>query len=89
MKERFLSGSRIFIDTNVLLYSITEHPKYGVVCDRFLDKVKAGEFNGIISVIVLNELIHKLIIGEIAEKEDLRLPQGSAVLKEILKSLRA
>jgi len=92
VKERFLSGSRIFIDTNVLLYSITEHPKYGVVCDRFLDKVKAGEFNGIISVIVLNELIHKLIIGEIAEKEDLRLPQVISRIKrdpKVLEGLEA
>lgn len=65
------SASDIFVDTNIFLYAITDHPKYGDICNNFLDRIKAGDVKGKISVIVLNELIHKLIIGEIAEKKNI------------------
>lgn len=86
------SGSKVFIDTNILLYSITEHPKYKNVCDKLLDKVKGRDIEGVISVIVLNELIHKLVIGEIAEKEEIELSRVAPLVKRnpgVLKGLRA
>lgn len=52
------SGSRLFLDTNILLYAISEHPRFGPWCDALLDRIRRGDVTGYISVIVLNELIH-------------------------------
>lgn len=85
------SDAKVFIDTNVLLYAISDHPRYGTACNEFLDRVKAGEIKGKTSVIVLNELLHKLIIGEIAEKEDVKPTQVVRRIKknkEILQDLK-
>lgn len=86
------ADSEVFIDTNVFLYAISDHPRYGVACDGFLDRVKTEEIKGRISVIVLNELLHKLILGEIAEKENIKLSQVIRVIRknrEMLKDLKA
>jgi predicted nucleic acid-binding protein len=66
------TDSQVFLDTNVLLYAITEHPRFGLWCDALLDRIQRGEVVGYISVLVLNELIHKLIIGEVAQKVGLK-----------------
>jgi predicted nucleic acid-binding protein len=86
------SGLEIFIDTNFFLYSISEHPKYGAYCERFLERVKSGDLKGKISVIVLNELLHKLIIGEIAEKKNINTFKAVSYIKknrEVLEDLKA
>lgn len=65
------SGLEFYIDTNYFLYYITEHPKYINWCENFFDRINAGELKGVISIVVLNELLHKLIIGEIAETKNI------------------
>ena len=66
------TGSRVFLDTNVLLYAVTEHPDYGEWVDILLDRIRNSEIEGVISVIVLNELLHQLVIGEVSQREGLR-----------------
>lgn len=86
------ADSEVFIDTNIFLYAISNHPRYGAACNEFLDRVKTGEITGRISVIVLNELLHKLMLGEIAEKENIKLSQVIRFIRnnrEILKGLKA
>jgi hypothetical protein len=34
------SGSRVFLDSNTLIYSITAHPIYGPACKLLLDRVE-------------------------------------------------
>ena len=83
-------NTRIFIDTNILLYAITDHPRFGSWCNTLLDRIHQGEVPGYISVIVLNELIHQLIVGEIAQKTSLTAHQAIQFLKrnrEILEEL--
>lgn len=85
-------GLEVFIDTNIFLYSITGHPRYGPWCEELLDKVRATDIKGKISVIVLNELIHKLVIGEVAQKEGIRPSQAVRYVKknpEVLEGLKA
>ena len=85
-------GLEIFLDTNIFLYSISGHPKYGDWCEELLDRVKAGDIKGGISVIVINELIHKLVIGEVAQKEGIRPSQAVQYIKknpEVLEDLKA
>ncbi len=87
-----MTHNSLFVDTNILLYAITEHPRFGSWCDSLLNRIQRGELNGYISVIVLNELVHKLIIGEIAQKVELKPGQVVRYLKRhrgVLKNLEA
>jgi len=46
----------IYIDTNIWIYAITAHPKYGKKCKQILEKLEKGEFKAAISVQVLSEV---------------------------------
>lgn len=37
---------RVFVDTNVLLYAVTEHPVYGEWANTLLDRISRGEIEG-------------------------------------------
>ncbi len=90
--DRVPQESKFFIDTNIFLYDITDHPEFGQITKGFLKKIEFGIIQGKTSVIVLNELLHKLVIGEIAEKYNLKLFQVPAILKQnptILSSLKS
>jgi len=71
--DRITKGSRVFIDTNIFLYHISEHSIYGRSCTEFLNRIENGEIKGVTSVVVLNELLHKLILAEVVEKRGLKL----------------
>jgi len=60
------TGHRVFLDTNILLYAVTEHPGYGKWANALLDRICSNEVEGVISVIVLNELLHQLVIGKVS-----------------------
>ena len=44
------TGHRVFLDTNVLLYAVTEHPGYGEWANVLLDRIRSNEVEGVISV---------------------------------------
>jgi len=74
------------------LYGITDHPEFGLIIKNFLKNIELGLFQGKTSIIVLNELLHKLVIGEIAEKYRLKLFQVPAIIKQdptILSNLKS
>ena len=84
--------SHVFLDTNILLYALADHLRFGRWCNTLLDRVHRGDVTGYISGIVLNELIHKLVIGEVAEKTGLKPGQVIQHLKrnpEALEKLEA
>lgn len=86
------SGSLVFIDANIFLYSIGSHPVYGEPCKKFLKRVEEKTFDGRSSVVVFNELLHKLVLGEISMKHGLSLPQSLNLIKKnphVLSSLEA
>lgn len=74
-------GSVLFLDTNILIYALTEHPRFGRWCDDLLTRISRGEVKGYISVIVLNELLYKLVIGEVAQKARISLNQVAHYVK--------
>lgn len=63
---------RVFVDTNILLYAVTEHPVYSEWANTLLDRIRRGEVEGVVSVIVLNELLHQLVIGEVSHRQGIR-----------------
>ena len=46
----------IYIDTNIWIYAITAHPRYGKKCRRILEALERGELEAAISVQVLSEV---------------------------------
>ncbi len=86
------AGHRVFLDTNVLLYAVSEHPAYGKWANTLLDQIRGNEVEGVISVIVLNELLHQVVIGEVAQREGIRPFQAVRYIKDhpdVLTSLAA
>lgn len=75
------SHSKVFLDTNILLYAVTDHPRFGQWCNTLLDRIHRGDVAGYVSAVVLNEFIHKLIIGEVAQKTGLKPGQVIQYLK--------
>jgi uncharacterized protein len=72
---------RVFIDTNIFLYSVFEHAIYGKSCREFLKRVENGEIKGFASDLVLNEVFHKLMVAEIAEIEGIDANNVTRLIK--------
>lgn len=68
MLKEIESGTVVFIDANIFLYGMLEHFKYGNACKSFLYDVDKGEYDGITSVLVCNEIFHRTMIAEAVEK---------------------
>lgn len=76
------NNSIIFIDANIFLYNISLHPLHGDICKDFLKRIEKGELSGKTNVIVLNELLHKLILGEVSLKYNITLSQSAGYIHE-------
>ncbi len=50
----------IYVDTNVIVYAIENHPRYGASCKKILEDVQEGRLEAACSVLVLVELISVL-----------------------------
>jgi len=60
-----------------IFYVTLAHPKYRYSCKRFLERVDEGDLHGLTSVLVCNEVVHRLTIAEVVEK--LNIEPKSAV----------
>jgi predicted nucleic acid-binding protein len=59
------SDATIFIDANIFLNVILGAGKESASCARFLEEADAGAFPSATSVIVLNEVLHRLLIASV------------------------
>jgi predicted nucleic acid-binding protein len=50
----------IYVDTNVFVYAIENHPRYGTSCKKILEDLQDGRLEAACSVLVLVELINVL-----------------------------
>ena len=64
----------IYLDTNVIIYAIENHPKYGKCCKRVLEDVESERLKASCSVLILVEVINVLTkINKILKKEGKKL----------------
>ena len=61
-------GTRVIIDTNIILYTALDHPAFQQSCTDFLIRVEREEIQGFIPSVVLQEITHHFIISELMEK---------------------
>jgi Predicted nucleic acid-binding protein, contains PIN domain len=68
----------IYLDTNVIVYAIENHPKYGKRCKLVLEAIASGKLEAASSVMVLVELINvlKKMNKELKKLRDVRLDVG-------------
>lgn len=60
----------IYLDTNVIVYAIENHPKYGRPCKKILEDIDSGRLEASASVLILVEIINVLTkINKILEKQ--------------------
>src|ERR1043165_7242122 len=57
-------GAAIFIDANLLVYAFTLDPTYGPACQRLLNRIENGDFQGFTSAHVVSEVSHRLMTLE-------------------------
>jgi len=59
-----------YIDTNIFVYAVEKHPKYGRMCAKILSDLQEKKIQGTCSVLVLVELINVLTkLNKIISKE--------------------
>jgi predicted nucleic acid-binding protein len=57
-------GTTVFVDANILVFALADHPLYGAPCDEFLDRVENQDIVGVTSTQVLGEVIHRMMTIE-------------------------
>ncbi len=82
MPYRIEPGAIVFIDANIFLYAVSGHWKFGTSSKCLLDSINEGEFKGITSILVCNEVFHRSLIAEIVERENISPQSVSKCLKE-------
>ncbi len=50
----------IYLDTNVIIYAIENHPKYGKKCKQILEDIESEKLKACCSVLILAETINVL-----------------------------
>ena len=61
-------GTKIIIDSNIILYTALDHPVFQKSCTDFLIRVEREEIQGFIPSVVIQEVTHHFIISELMEK---------------------
>ena len=51
----------IYLDTNIIIYAIENHPKYGESCTRILKAIESGKQETCASILVLMEVVNVLV----------------------------
>jgi len=83
-------GSRIFIDANIFLYRILEHWKYAEPVTELLKNINYVKYLGVTSLLVCNEIFHRVIIADLFEKYQIGAKHSIKYLKdhpEVIKEL--
>lgn len=58
------AGSTVFVDANILVYALANHPTYGASCDLFLNRVENQEILAVTSTAALGEVVHRVMTIE-------------------------
>lgn len=54
-------GERILVDSNILTYHLLDYPTYGPICEKFLQDILDGKYQGFITPIIASETLFNYI----------------------------
>jgi predicted nucleic acid-binding protein len=55
------SGSSVFIDSNIFIYSFAPEPQFGPSCEQLLERIERQDVHGVTSSHVLSDVAHRLM----------------------------
>ncbi len=79
------SGSEVFIDSNIFIYHFTGVSNES---NAFLNRCEQGDLNGVTSVNVLLEVLHRLMMIEAVRKKLVRPPNVVKKLKKFPEKIK-
>ena len=82
MLEQLPRGTSVFIDANIFLYEALDHWKHGEPCKNFIEAIAVGGYRGITSVMVCNEVFHRVMLAEVVERYEIEPKKVVRYLKE-------
>ncbi len=66
-------GTRVLLDTPVLIYHLEDHPRYGTAAESILRAIEEGRLQAVMSTLVLTELLVPLhAAGQTERAEELK-----------------
>jgi predicted nucleic acid-binding protein len=65
------AGTDCFVDTNVFVYHFTSRDAEGIACTDFLRRVAGGEIRASVSMPVLADALHKVMLAEVRARHGL------------------
>jgi hypothetical protein len=74
--------SLVFVDSNIFLYFVLDHPLYFESCKNFFERIKKGEMMGFINSIVFSETYFTYMRIQIKETYDITLKEVVGFIKE-------
>jgi len=60
------AGTRVFVDSNILVYHFQPHPTFGPSCNQLVVRIERREIIGCTSTHILTEVAHRLMMLEAA-----------------------
>ena len=58
------SGAMILVDANVLVYHFQPHPIFGLMCNRFTERIERQDIEAVTFSYLLGEAAHRLMLIE-------------------------
>lgn len=65
--SEFAGEERIFIDANIFIYNALDDPAYAEACSDFLRLVEINRIKGIITPLVMDEVLFKILVAEASQ----------------------
>ena len=74
--------SLVFVDSNIFLYFVLEHPLYFESCKNLFKRIEKGEMMGFINSIVFSETYFTYMRIQIKETHDITLKEVFALIRD-------
>ena len=74
----FSEEGPIFVDANVFIYHLLDHPSFGEHCTAFLEKIESGRVLAYTSSLVIDEVYYAILISkgtEILQTKQIKVVQ--------------
>ncbi|MGH7170205.1 MAG: type II toxin-antitoxin system VapC family toxin [Gemmataceae bacterium] len=62
------AATTVFVDANILIFALANHPTHGAACDAFLDRVENQELFAVTSTHVLGDVLHRMMTIEASDR---------------------
>ena len=72
----------IFIDANIFIYYVGDHPVFADTCEKLLLDVETNRSVGVTSIFVLNEVFHKMMMLEACDRFNIGMGHVVRYLKD-------